>query len=418
MVPAGGARGEVGPRRETGDTVGAGRQLVAWVFAALAAFSLLVAVLWWERERAPTRWSAVPVGQPQTGAALFLKKGCVRCHGVDRQSAGPTASVSLGEASRLGPGRLVSAMWNHAPQMRERAEAVPYPTLDHEETAHIFAYLYTSGSMGEPGDAERGRELFASKTCAACHAPAGQPGGTRPTVAELAAADSSVGWARAMWNHPEVKPGRDRPHFAGREMADLLAFVQRERGGVRPDGGLLGADPSRGWRLFEQRACTSCHSLKDEAGRVGPELGPGRELPATVVGLSGSMWNHSPDMSQAMDEQGTKRPVLETAEMADLIAFLYSSRYHEPGGSPKVGEVLFVGRGCGRCHGPRGEGTSLGPRLRGRGRSYSSVALAAALWQHGPKMFERAKDLGLPWPTLAESDAGDLMAFLNTVPRD
>ena len=398
-----------------------GRQLVAWVLAAVAAFALLVSVLRWERGRAPARWSAVPVGQPQTGAALFQKKGCTRCHAVNRLGGGPTTNLGLGEASPLGPGRLVTAMWNHAPRMWEhmRAEDLPYPTLGHEEMAHVFAFLFSAGSAGEPGDAERGRELFASKACAGCHASRGATGGAAPTLSALGAADSSGSWARAMWNHPPTpEPGPDRPRFAGREMADLLAYVQRERGGAHPDGGLLGADPSRGWKLFQERSCTSCHSIRDEAGRVGPELGPGRELPATVVGLAGSMWNHSPDMLKAMDGRGIRRPVLEAAEMADLIAFLHSSRYYEPGGSPKVGEVLFVGRGCARCHGPQGEGTSLGPGLRGRGRSFNSVTLAAALWRHGPKMFQRAKDLGLSWPTLAETDVGDLMAFLNTAPAD
>lgn len=397
-----------------------GRQFVAWILAAVAAFALLASVLRWERGRAPARWSAVPVGQPQTGAALFQKEGCTRCHAVNRLGGGVATNLGLGEASPLGPGRLVAAMWNHAPQMweRMRAEDLPYPSLGHQEMAHIFAYLYIARSAGEPGDAERGRELFASRACAGCHAPPGAPAGAPPTLLGLGAADSSVSWACAMWNHPRApEPGPIRPRFVGREMADLLAYVQRERGGARPDGGLLAADPGRGWKLFQERSCTSCHSIRDEAGRVGPELGPERELPATVVGLAGSMWNHSPHMLKAMDEQGIRRPVLEAAEMADLIAFLFSSRYHEPGGSPKVGEILFAGRGCGRCHGPRGEGTSLGVGLRGRGRSFNSVTLAAALWRHGPKTFQRAKDLGLSWPTLAETDVGDLMAFLNTTPE-
>ena len=43
--------------------------------------------------------------------------------------------------------------------------------------------------------------------------------------------------------------------------------------------------------------------------------------------------------------------------------------------------------------------------------------MAAALWRHGPAMYRRAQDLGVPWPMLAEKDVGDLIAFLNTAPE-
>jgi hypothetical protein len=79
--------------------------------------------------------------------------------------------------------------------------------------------------------------------------------------------------------------------------------------------------------------------------------------------------------------------------------------------------MLFGGRGCSLCHGPAALGTSEAPSLRGRGRSFNSISLAAALWRHGPGMFKHAQDLGLPWPTLAETDVGDLISFLNTSPE-
>ena len=85
--------------------------------------------------------------------------------------------------------------------------------------------------------------------------------------------------------------------------------------------------------------------------RVGPELGTGGKLPATVLELAGSMWNHSPGMLKQMEHLRIQRAIFREPEMADLLAFLYSFRYAEPGGSPKVGEVLFTGRGCNRCQG-------------------------------------------------------------------
>ena len=100
--------------------------------------------------------------------------------------------------------------------------------------------------------------------------------------------------------------------------------------------------------------------------------------------------------------------------MADLIGFLHTLRYFEPGGSPPVGEMLFAIRGCGECHGARGEGTSLGPGIRGRGVVFSSVSLATSLWRHGPAMYQRAREHRHPWPMLKESDVGDLVVFLNS----
>ena len=100
--------------------------------------------------------------------------------------------------------------------------------------------------------------------------------------------------------------------------------------------------------------------------------------------------------------------------MADLLAFLYSFRYAEPGGSANVGQVLFTGRGCDRCHGRLATGTRAGAGASRSGKNFTSVSMAAALWRHGPAMYRRAQDLGVPWPMLAEKDVGDLITFLNT----
>lgn len=199
-------------------------------------------------------------------------------------------------------------------------------------------------------------------------------------------------------------------------MNNLVAYIRGGRSAPF-DLELLKADASRGLKLFHEKSCTVCHSVKDEAGRVGPELGPGRELPPTIVQLAGSMWNHAPAMRKAMAERDIKPVTFGDEEMADLVAFLYSLRYAEPGGSPKLGEVLFEGRGCSHCHGDAAEGGPQGPGLRGRGKNFNSITLATALWRHGPGMYRRAQEMGLRWPVLIGSDIGDLMTFLNTPPE-
>jgi len=198
-------------------------------------------------------------------------------------------------------------------------------------------------------------------------------------------------------------------------MNDIMAYARKGQS-IGLDWLLVAADTDRGWKLYHEKACVGCHALKGEAGRVGPDLGPGRDLPPTIVQLAGSMWNHSLAMSRAMSAKGVKRPKLEDREMADLIAFLYSIRSAEPGGSATLGEVVFEGRGCSSCHGSNAQGTSIAPSLRGKNNRYSSISLGTVLWHHGPEMNKRVLEKGLKWPDLSEGDVGDLLAFLNSAP--
>lgn len=404
----------------SGEMPGSARQLVFWVAVALGTLALLVGILRWERRHAPVRWSALPIGSPREGEKLFQKKGCTRCHAVSGIGGTSGPDLGSGRSSRSRPDQLVVAMWNHAPRMWERmqTEGLEYPALEAQEMADVFAYLYTVRSVDEAGDAERGRQLYEIKGCARCHAVRDQATASEPLGLEvLRKAATPVAWATAMWNHPPLTGGSsDLLRFEGGEMSDLLAFVRGDRS-ASPDRRLLDADPDRGWKLFREKSCISCHPLENDRGEVGVQLGPGRTLPPTVVQLSGTMWNHSEGMSQAMQARGLERPSVDGREMGNIIAFLYSFRAAEPGGSPRLGEVLYEGRGCSRCHGEKAEGSALGPRLRGGGRSYTSISFATALWRHGPRMYERARELGLKWPSLAEGDVGDLITFLKSSPE-
>lgn len=395
-------------------------QLWVRIGVALVASALLAGVLFWERRRTEDRWSSLLAGNPRAGAQIFESKGCSSCHSAVGVAEGRAPDLASSRMSRSRPDQLLTVMWNHAPQMwrRMRDEGIRYPSFDQREMADLLAYLYTIRYVGESGDPSRGRSLFRSKGCVSCHAVSAEgdsPAGDRTVLSSTATA---VGWMTAMWNHPAIGENDVRPEFSGREMNDIVSYVRG--GGMAPriDQRLLHADFTRGWTVFREKSCVACHSVKDEGGRVGPELGPGHELPSTVLELAGSVWNHSPAMWRAMEHMRIERKSFQEHEMADLVAFLYSFRYVEPGGSSKLGEVLFVTRGCGRCHGARGLGTPQGPGLRGRGRFFSSVVMAAALWSHGPAMYRRSEELGLPWPLLAENDIGSLIAYLNTSPED
>ena len=397
------------------------RQFLIWMVAALAACALLVSLLVSEYRSTRLRESSFLVGSPHVGAQLFEKKGCVHCHAVNGWGGRLAPDLGFERPVRTSRSQLVAAMWNCAPRMweRMRAERVPYPTINQEDMAHLFAFLYISRYLDEPGDAARGQELLETKSCIRCHALRGRGGTVGPDLSAIGGMDTPIVWAQAMWNHAPAMEKRMKhlglawPKFEGTEMNDLLAHIRELTGGARRETQLLPASPDRGWKLFQSKACIACHLVGGLGGQGGPELGPRLKLSPTLVQFAGLMWNHSPEMWQAMQARSIPRPTFDDREMADLIAFLHTLHYFEPVGSLQAGERLFAERGCGHCHGSRAEGKLQGPALRRPGRIFTSLSLATGLWVHGPKIYQRTQQLGLRWP-LEENDVGDLVAFLST----
>lgn len=399
-------------------------QVLTWLGVAVATVSLLVAVTIWRAISLEQHFSTFLAGDPHSGAHLFQEKGCSYCHpvgGVGGRGAPDLGHTQLAHPSLNG---LISTMWNHAPGMwkRMREERIIYPTFNAQEMSNVFAFLYALRYMDEPGNADRGRQLFRSKGCGDCHAINGNGADIGPDLG-ITSLETPIAWAETMWNHAPEMEARMReldlqwPHFEGQEMNDLLAYVREGSRGLRNGVDLLPADPDRGWKLFRSKGCINCHAVGDEGGNSGPQLGPSREIPPTIVQFAGSMWNHSPQMWQAMKEKHIERPAFEEREMADVIAFLYRVRYFEPAGSVQTGKEIFARRGCSGCHGPTAEGTPWGPRLDWRRGSVTSITLATALWKHGPKMYERTKERGMAWPVMKEDEICHLLAFLNA-PRE
>lgn len=394
---------------------------------AIAALGLLASLLTRQYETAQSRWSVFLAGNPKRGVRLFERKGCVQCHAVNGWGADLAPDLGMQSSSGARLSELVTAMWNHAPQMWEHMQAnkIKYPSLTRRQMADLFAFFYLSGYFDEPGEEDRGERLFISKQCRRCHEPYGRKDRIGPNLGAMGGLDTPIVWAEAMWNHaPAMEKAMEQlglpwPTFEDREMNDLLAYIRRRSGGLRREREFLPADPIQGRTLFRNKGCTACHSVGGKGTGRAPDLGPRQASPLTLIQFAGVMWNHSPGMWRAMEVEGVPRPTFEGQEMADIMAFLASLRCFEPGGSPQTGESLITERGCAPCHGQRAEGASGGPALRGPSRSYTLVTFAEALWNHGPKMYRRTRELGRDWPSLDEDDIGDLLAFLNTaLPED
>jgi mono/diheme cytochrome c family protein len=86
-----------------------------------------------------------------------------------------------------------------------------------------------------------------------------------------------------------------------------------------------------------------------------------------------------------------------------------------PTQDPLAGSRVFGSKGCARCHAVKGVGGGIGPDLGRIARPRSFYDLAAAMWNHLPRMSDRMRQLGIPRPALDRTEAGDLIAFLFTL---
>jgi cytochrome c2 len=387
-----------------------------WVVAAFLASAALTVILLSERRPAAGRHVLYFTGDAQRGRALFFgDKQCGICHSIGRDGGHIAPDLSQMPPRPPAMGWLVTALWNHAPGMfRSIRRKQAYPQLDAQEMADILAFLYQAASVDPAGNSAAGHKVFDDKGCSRCHSAGSVGGKSAPELSGLASAGANE-WTRAMWNHAQSMIGPVTtalgawPQFTGREMNDLIAYVSAGAA-ARADKALGNVD--HGWQVFQAR-CMQCHAVRGNGGNSGPELGPDKELPLSTTQFASVLWNHAPAMLRLSQEKGISAPTLDGAELADLAAFLASLRYFEPTGSALVGERVFNDRGCGRCHGPRAEGTALGPRLQAKSDSYTAVSFTTALWRHGPKMVDRSEQAGISWPVLAPTDLGDLVSFLN-----
>lgn len=79
---------------------------------------------------------------------------------------------------------------------------------------------------------------------------------------------------------------------------------------------------------------------------------------------------------------------------------------------PLAGSRVFGSKGCSKCHAINGVGGTVGPDLARSARPRSFHDLAAAMWNHLPRMADRMKELGIARPHLDARETDDLIAFL------
>lgn len=347
-------------------------------------------------------------GDAGRGKELFRSQNCIACHSVNGQGGKLAPDLGRSIGRDLTPSGMAGLMWNHGPAMWTAMEkqGITRPQLSEQQASDLFAFFYAARYFDRPGDAARGKQVFATKHCAECHglsSPA--PGSTAAPVAAWKSVGDEIALAAQMWNHaPQMmsefsRKGVPRPQLTAQDMTDLRVYLQSLPGlrGQQPEFSPASAETGRD--LYQAKGCAGCHT-----GKLALENRPAR---ASLSELAAAMWDHAGQMG--------KNPVpLSYQEMRRIVGYLWSVQFFEGRGNPARGKQVFVRKNCAVCHNDPSTGA---PNLAGRGGPAYPFAMMEALWKHGPAMRSLMEQKKLPWPHFAGTEMADLTAYFGVAAR-
>ena len=133
---------------------------------------------------------------------------CSKCHGLD--GGGGDGPSLQGAPERLGDAEVGSIIRGGIPGTGMNG----FGSLNMDETGQVVGYLRTLGRTADTevakGDPAKGKEVYASSGCAACHIIDGQGGGVGPELSRVGAMRGP-----AYLRTQLIAPGTDLPHEAG-----------------------------------------------------------------------------------------------------------------------------------------------------------------------------------------------------------
>ena len=305
--------------------------------------------------------------------------------------------------------------------MPEQLRKSPFVWISIIGLTFCFAGLSHSQSILAPAQNPlSGSRVFGSKGCSKCHAVNGIGGKVGPDLGRIQANRSFNDLAAAMWNHlpamaASIKEHRQAfPQLSAVEAGDLIAFLFTQN---YFDGS---GNVDSGKKLFSTKGCIRCHQIGGVGGVLGPSLDAVGQSGAPI-NLAAAMWNHGPEMAEAMRAQGIERPHLSASELRDLVAYLRAAAPERAGapvsilpGRVNEGRVLFETKQCIKCHNVQGKGGNIGPDLGKRGLYRNLVEFAAALWNKAPAMLRAMNLRKLTAPQLSPEEMADIVAYLQS----
>jgi mono/diheme cytochrome c family protein len=339
------------------------------------------------------------------GQRVFESESCIHCHAIDGK--GGHVAPDLGSAidRSFTPATLASTMWNHAPTMwtAMSKQNVKPGKLDEQAAADLFAYFYAVRFFDKPGDAGRGKRLFHERTCDRCHGLTNSPDSAAPPISKWQSLADPIGLTQVMWNHSGAMSAEiahkkmSWPQLTGQDFSDLLVYFRNLPGTPRRQAMFVITGGKLGEALLQSKGCQACHPAGTPVFRQPLE---GR----TLTDVAAALWNHAPKMK-------TSPARFETAEMRELLSYLWASQFFSVGGNAARGKKAFIGKRCATCHDDPSSGA---PDLSKPRQATDACTMVAVLWRHGPQMLEQMQKKGITWPHFESREMADVIAYLNS----
>jgi mono/diheme cytochrome c family protein len=323
------------------------------------------------------------------GAMLMASVGCRACHGA--------RGVSLdGVGSKFEAGALVEYL--RRPAEFEPSGRMPSMLLDETEARQLAAYLVQSKNpaverSGAPGDAGRGKQVFETSRCLACHSDNNAPAGA----------------GRAAKDWKDLRPGRgclsesdlsetntETPRYAlsADERTAIEAFLAVSQ--RYPD---VSPAPVFAFRqTLERLRCGACHTMLDSQPAAGlaeappPLIDTGAKL--RKAWLEGVLTGHN----RALHWMDLRMPQYEREQVRDLIEGFAKAagvapdpalrRFGDFGAQPPVEALQQRGHGLLGTNPAKGGMACIGCHDWGEHK---------ALGEHGPQLISAAQRLREDW---------------------
>lgn len=185
------------------------------------------------------------VGAAKTGRTVFLSVGCVACHGKQPMK---------GLEGKYAPGELAKFLLS--PLAARPSGRMPEQRIGKKDAAHLAAYLVPEVPKAEEfivdeERAKRGRKVFASLGCVACH-------GKEPLAKPMPLVAMKGGCL-------EVEPKAGLPRYRlSDEQREVLLTVLAAGDPLKPKDAIR--------HIMLQRNCFACHS-RGGLGGPTPDIG-------------------------------------------------------------------------------------------------------------------------------------------------
>jgi mono/diheme cytochrome c family protein len=347
--------------------------------------------------------SVIP-GDARRGEQLFKTEQCVQCHSLDGKGGSSAPDLGKQIDRNFTPAVMASLMWNHAPAMWAgmKKQGIVKATMSGESASDLFAYFVSARFFEKPGDAGRGKAVFAAKHCADCHGLTASKDPGAPPVAKWESLADPIVLAQQMWNHA----GKMKQAFAGRklqwapvtaqELTDMLVYLKNQPETRQVPNTFTMPATNSGEAVFKAKGCVGCHT-----GKMALEA---RLRNQTLTDIAASMWNHHPPAMK------NPPPSMSQDEMRQLLAYVWARQYFRGEGSADRGKRVFAEKSCATCH-----GGGSAPKLAKGKDGHSEITMVSALWDHGPRMLDAMAQSKIEWPRFTAQQMSDVVAYLNSL---